>query len=183
MRVNFGVEMSDVKEMPRMPLTFAEPKLHDDFMEAIKRLKIDHSTNGEDRLIRCHGQTLSDIHTLRTGNFTRIPDVVLWPVNHNEVVEIVKLANRFNVVVIPYGGGTSVSGSITCPQEETERCISVLDTSQMNRMLWLDKQSLVACFEAGIVGQDLERVLTDEGVMLGHEPDSHEFSTLGGKFL
>jgi alkyldihydroxyacetonephosphate synthase len=172
--------MSDVKETPKMPVTFPEPILDYDFLEGIKKLKIDYSVHGEDRLIRCHGQTLHDIHTLRTGKFTRIPDIVLWPVNHDEVVEIVKLANNCNVVVIPFGGGTSVSGSVSCPQNETERCISVLDTSQMNRMLWLDKENLVACFEAGVVGQDLERILTSEGVTLGHEPDSHEFSTLGG---
>lgn len=180
MRSSFCVEMSDAKEMPKMPLKFPEPKIDYDFLEGIKRMNIDYSIEGEDRLIRCHGQTLHDIHTLRTGKFSRIPDIVLWPVNHEEVVEIVKLANDLNVVVIPFGGGTSVSGSVSCPQGETERCISVLDTSQMNRMLWLDKDNLVACFEAGIVGQDLERVLSAEGLTMGHEPDSHEFSTLGG---
>jgi alkyldihydroxyacetonephosphate synthase len=163
-----------------MPIEFPEPKLNHDFLEGIKRLEIDYSTLGEDHLIRCHGQTFHDIHTLRTGKFTRIPDVVLWPVSHDEVVEIVKLANEFNVVLIPVGGGTSVTGAVTCPQDEIERCISVLDTSQMNRMLWLDKENLVACFEAGIVGQDLERVLSSKGLTMGHEPDSHESSTLGG---
>lgn len=50
----------------------------------------------------------------------------------------------------------------------------------MNRMLWLDRENLVAYFESGIVGQDLDRVLKEEGFTLGHEPDSVEFSTLGG---
>lgn len=50
----------------------------------------------------------------------------------------------------------------------------------MNRLLWLNKENLTACFESGIVGQDLERVLYAENLVLGHEPDSSEFSTLGG---
>ena len=177
-----GVDVSNAIEPPMllMPVTFPEPKLDYDFIEGIKRLNIDYSIEGEDRLIRCHGQTLHDISSVRTGKFSRIPDVVLWPVSHDEVVNIVKLANELNVVVIPHGGGTSVSGCATCPQDETDRCISVLDTSQMNRMLWLDKESLVACFEAGVLGQDLERVLSSEGLILGHEPDSYEFSSLGG---
>jgi alkyldihydroxyacetonephosphate synthase len=39
---------------------------------------------------------------------------------------------------------------------------------------------MLACIEAGIIGQDLERELKNYGVVLGHEPDSIEFSTLGG---
>lgn len=43
---------------------------------------------------------------------------------------IVRLADEYNVVVIPYGGGTSVSGSVSCPHGEV-RAIMALDTSQM----------------------------------------------------
>lgn len=142
-------------------------------------MNILYSTSGEDRLIRAHGQTLYDIHTLREGQFARIPDICVWPTCHEDVIKIVKFANDTNVVIIPFGGGTSVSGSITCPKYES-RSICVLDTSQMNRMLWLDRQNLVACFECGIFGQDLERELRKMGLTVGHEPDSYEFSTLGG---
>ena len=34
--------------------------------------------------------------------------------------------------------------------------------------------------ESGIVGQDLERELGTMGLCTGHEPDSMEFSSLGG---
>jgi len=178
-KTHFGVDISTIKKVPQMPKTFPEPTLQAKFMSGIQELKIDCSLEGEDRLIRCHGQTLHDIVYLQEGRFKRIPDLVLWPTSHDEVVEIVKLANDSNVAIIPFGGGTSVSGAVNCPQDE-QRMIVVLDTSQMNRMLWLDKENLVACFEAGIVGQDLERVLANEDLMLGHEPDSSEFSTLGG---
>jgi alkyldihydroxyacetonephosphate synthase len=105
--------------------------------------------------------------------------MVLWPTSHDQVVEIVKAAHDLNVVVIPYGGGTSVSGSVTCPEDESRPIVS-LDTSQMNKMLWIDKENQTACFEAGIVGQDLEREMNSIGYTVGHEPDSYEFSTLGG---
>lgn len=36
------------------------------------------------------------------------------------------------------------------------------------------------CFQAGIIGQDLEREMRARGFTVGHEPDSYEFSTLGG---
>ena len=46
----------------------------------------------------------------------------------------------------------------------------------MNRILWIDKNNLLVCCEAGIIGQDLERELRSKGFTAGHEPDSYEFS-------
>lgn len=45
-------------------------------------------------------------------------------------MHIVTLADKYNVVIIPYGGGTSVSGAVSCPESE-RRTICSLDTSQM----------------------------------------------------
>jgi alkyldihydroxyacetonephosphate synthase len=60
------------------------------------------------------------------------------------------------------------------------RMIVSLDMSRMNKILWVDKDNMIACVQAGIRGQDLERDLKMQGVVSGHEPDSSEFSTLGG---
>lgn len=76
-------------------------------------------------------------------------------------------------------GGTNVTGAVNCPKDESRMIVS-LDTTQMNKLLWLDEISLLACFEAGIAGQDLESILQEQGFTMGHEPDSIEFSTLGG---
>jgi alkyldihydroxyacetonephosphate synthase len=50
----------------------------------------------------------------------------------------------------------------------------------MNKIIWVDKDNMIALVQAGIRGQDLERDLRMSGVQSGHEPDSMEFSTLGG---
>lgn len=81
--------------------------------------------------------------------------------------------------ILTFGGGTAVSGAVECPTNE-ERAILSLDTSQMNKILWLNDTNLVACCESGIIGQDLERELNCMGYTTGHEPDSYEFSSLGG---
>jgi len=39
---------------------------------------------------------------------------------------------------------------------------------------------MTACIEAGLRGVDLAAKLEEHGVTMGHEPDSSEFSTLGG---
>ncbi|XP_050422434.1 alkyldihydroxyacetonephosphate synthase-like [Adelges cooleyi] len=152
----------------------------DDFLNALKTIKIDYTVDDLARLSRSHGQTLYDIYSLQHGKcYPRISDIVVWPRNHEEVVNLVDLVNHHDVVLIPFGGGTSVSGAVTCPENE-KRCIVIVDTSQMNRLLWLDESNLLACFEAGIIGQDMERELRKQGYTCGHEPDSYEFSSLGG---
>lgn len=161
------------------PTSYPEPIISADFLRDIKAMQITYSDIGIDRLIRSHGQTLYEIHSLRIGKQHRIPDLVVWPASHEQVVSIVNSAVKHDVVIIPFGGGTSVSGSIFCPQNE-QRSIVALDTSQMNKLLWLDRDNLTACFEAGIFGQDLERELRSANLTMGHEPDSYEFSSLGG---
>ena len=82
-----------------------------------------------------------------------------------------KLANKHNVALIPYGGGTNVTQSLMLSDKEKRMIVSV-DMSRMNRVKWVDKVNMIACVEAGIVGQDLERELKNYGVVLGHEPVS-----------
>lgn len=41
-----------------------------------------------------------------------LPDVVVFPDNAEEVSDIMKLAARFDVPVVPYGYGSSLEGSV-----------------------------------------------------------------------
>lgn len=175
----FNIDIDCRNEAKPLPKTYPEPVPCPNFRNVLDKNNISYSDDGLDRLIRSHSQTLHDIQMLRECTFQRIPDLVVWPTSHDDVVILVKAADECNVTLIPYGGGTAVSGSSSCPQNEN-RPICVLDTTQMNQMLWLDREGLVACFEAGVVGQDLERTLRELGLTMGHEPDSYEFSTLGG---
>ena len=153
--------------------------VNEEFLQDLRATKISYSQDAEDRVFRAHGHCLHEIFVLREGMFKRIPDIVVWPVCHEDVVKIVELACKHNLCIIPFGGGTSVSSALECPEEE-KRTIVSLDTSQMNRILWIDEKNLTACVEAGIIGQDLEKQLSESGFCTGHEPDSMEFSSLGG---
>lgn len=85
----------------------------------------------------------------------RLPDIVIWPHNHKEVEEIVALADDCGVCVIPFGGGTSVSSALECPNDELRMIVS-LDMTKMNKILWVDYENMTMCAEAGIIGEDLE---------------------------
>ncbi|KAL6036090.1 hypothetical protein STEG23_018011, partial [Scotinomys teguina] len=153
--------------------------VNEDFLQELKETRISYSQEADDRVFRAHGHCLHEIFLLREGMLERIPDIVVWPTCHDEVVKIVTLACKYNLCIIPIGGGTSVSYGLMCPADETRTIIS-LDTSQMNRILWVDENNLTAHVEAGITGQELERQLKESGYCTGHEPDSLEFSTVGG---
>ena len=55
-------------------------------------------------------------------------------------------------------GGTNVSGALECPPDEVRPIISV-DTSEMDRILWLDEENMTAHVQCGMIGQDLERMV------------------------
>ena len=50
----------------------------------------------------------------------------------------------------------------------------------MNSIKWVNTEDGMACVEAGITGAQLQAELGRYGMTAGHEPDSMEFSTLGG---
>ncbi|XP_042894818.1 alkyldihydroxyacetonephosphate synthase, peroxisomal [Parasteatoda tepidariorum] len=178
----FAISVDSKKYPPQPEIKsedFPKPIINESFFEEIKQLGIDHSLDPQDRLFRAHGHTMREIFILRHGIFERIPDIVLWPRCHDDVLSIVQAATECNVVIIPFGGGTSVSCGVECPSEE-KRMIVSLDTSQMNRILWVNRENNTVLVEAGIIGQDLERELLKYDLCTGHEPDSYEFSSLGG---
>lgn len=132
-----------------------------------------------ERINHSHGATYQEILTLMNGKFERSVDMVIYPGSTEDVESLVVLANKHNVVLVPFGGGTNVTQALMIPVEEKRMVVSV-DMSRMNAIKWVDKENGMACIQAGIQGQDLERELKQYGVCSGHEPDSAEFSTLGG---
>ncbi|XP_065341844.1 alkyldihydroxyacetonephosphate synthase, peroxisomal-like [Cloeon dipterum] len=180
----WGIDLYEVENIPEPPenpeiSNFPGPFLDSEFLDGLLTLQIVYSTDGEDRFFRSHGQAMSDIMNARQYQITRLPDLVVWPNSHEDVVKIVDLSNKCNIVIIPFGGGTNVTSAVTCNPNETRMIVS-LDTSQMNQILWLDKRNLTVCVQSGITGQDLEEQLFREGFTTGHDPDSLEFSSVGG---
>jgi len=155
------------------------PITNNAFMEAVKGQYVRVATDDQERVFHSHGHTLEEIFRLRHGACERIPDVVIYPGSHDHVVAIVKAANDHNVVIIPFGGGTSVTNAVMCDNNE-KRSIVSLDMREMSKVKWVDEQNMTACIEAGAAGEYIEEQLRPKGFCFGHEPDSYEFSTMGG---
>ena len=124
------------------------------------------------------GESFSDWIRKRFGALPPVPDGVAFPDSGFEVRDLLHLAHQNNWIVIPYAGGTSVSGHLDCPI--TARPILSINLSKMNRLRNLNTTSQLATFEAGTTGPALESQLRTHGYTLGHFPQSFEYSTIGG---
>ena len=132
-----------------------------------------------DRIVHTYGKSARDLLRIRAGDIPRVPDVVVYPGDEAEVQLIVDRAVAADAVIIPYGGGSSFSGSLRAPENETRPVISV-DLGRLNQVLDIDEDSRLARIQAGAQGPDLEEQLGARGWVLGHYPDSFTHSTLGG---
>ncbi|HWF36737.1 MAG TPA: FAD-binding protein, partial [Solirubrobacteraceae bacterium] len=78
-----------------------------------------------DRVVHARGKSLRDLVSQRRGEFSRIPDVVVRPGSEDEVAAVLGAALAADAVVIPFGGGTSISGSLEAPAGESRPVVSV----------------------------------------------------------
>lgn len=134
--------------------------------------------NPETRVRHARGQSLPDWLAMRSGEFHIFPDGVAEPSSNEEVQELLAWAQEHAVLVIPYGGGTSVAGHITPPNVNSP--VLTLSLRSMNKLLHFDKDSQLATFGAGANGPEVEQQLAELGYCLGHYPQSWELSTIGG---
>jgi alkyldihydroxyacetonephosphate synthase len=109
------------------------------------------------------------------GDLPALPSAVISPASVAQTQEIVRCAGEYKVPITPFGGGSGVLGGAV-PLNGS----AVLNLQRMNSFLKLDEVSLLAEFEAGIMGANLELELKARGYSAGNIPQSLYCSTLGG---
>ncbi len=133
-----------------------------------------------DRLVHCFGKSFPDIVRMLMRHVPCPPDLVAFPRNEQNVIDILDWASRENIAVIPYGGGTSVCGGVEGDVGENYDGVISLDMQYLNRVLEIDHVSRAALIEAGATGPEIENHLREHNLTLRHFPQSFAFSTLGG---
>ena len=104
-----------------------------------------------DRIVHTYGKSVRDLLRLRAGDIPRVPDVVVYPADEAEVQLIVDRAVAADAVIIPFGGGSNISGSLQAPEDETRPVIS-LDLGRLNKVIDIDEESGLARIQAGALG-------------------------------
>jgi alkyldihydroxyacetonephosphate synthase len=176
----------DVARVTEHPIAFAQLDIPEPRIDGALRGALEDAV-GEgyvsddplDRLVHARGKSLRDLVRQRRGELGRVPDVVVRPADETAVGDVLRAALDADAVVIPFGGGTSISGSLEAPREETRTVISV-DLERMDAVIAVDPISRLARVQAGVYGPRLEEQLNAQGYSFGHYPDSFTHSTLGG---
>jgi alkyldihydroxyacetonephosphate synthase len=136
-------------------------------------------TDDQTRRLRTRGKSTPDLLRARAGDLADAPDAVVRPGDHDEVAAVLALAVRHHLAVVPFGGGTSVTGGLVARREGFAGVLS-LDLVRMKRLLAVDHVSMTATLEPGLRGPEAEALLAAEGLTLGHYPQSWEYASIGG---
>nr|WP_204332112.1 FAD-binding oxidoreductase [Geodermatophilus sabuli] len=146
----------------------------------VELLGEDHvRTDRDSRLRHAGGKSYLDLLRRRAGDASDAPDAVLTPGSTEETAALLALCSEMAVVVVPFGGGTSVVGGLSGIDPDDRPSVSV-DLGRMASVRSLDVPSSLVTVQPGLRGPALEEHLAGHGLTLGHLPQSWEFATLGG---
>src|ERR1700722_17438627 len=92
-----------------------------------------------------------------------------------EVQHVGRTCAELRVPVVPRGAGTGLSGGANA----VSGCV-VLDLTQMNQVLEIDPDNLVAVVQPGAVNDDVKAAVAEHGLWYPPDPASAPWSTIGG---
>ncbi|MFE0347330.1 FAD-binding oxidoreductase, partial [Streptomyces griseoluteus] len=165
------VALNDL-EMPEPTLSPAALKDLADAVGSAEHVR----TDTESRVRHIRGKSTPDLLRIRAGDLTDVPQAVVLPASHEEVLAVLRACAAHAVAVVPYGGGTSVVGGLAPERGE----FIALDLRRMDALLDLDPVSRTAVLQPGLRGPQAETLLAAHGFTLGHFPQSFEWATVGG---
>jgi alkyldihydroxyacetonephosphate synthase len=182
MRDELGADLSARHE----PVALEEVRLPEPRLPAAARTQLEAAVGAEHvlddraaRVAHAAGRSYVDLVRLRSGDASRAPDAVVAPGSADQVRAVLEACSESRVAVVPFGGGTSVVGGVEPVSDGFDGAVA-LDLRRLRRVVDVDRASLTATLEAGLLGPEAERRLGEQGVTLGHFPQSFEYSTVGG---
>jgi len=105
-----------------------------------------------------------------------VPDVVVLPTSAEQVSEVVRLANRYRIPVVPRAGGTGLTdGAVPL------RHGILVDVKLMNKILEIDLEDRAVTVQPGINMLKLNEELRPNGVIYPDDPASYPCSLVGGR--
>ncbi|KAF7375704.1 FAD-binding protein [Mycena sanguinolenta] len=118
------------------------------------------------------------VHGMSTNTYHEGIDhsVVIYPESTEDVVKIVKIANKYKMPITPYSGATSLEGQII-GHPGGGICI---DMSGMNKILEIHEADADVVCQPGLGWMELNETLQSQGIPLFFPIDPAPEATIGG---
>jgi Fe-S oxidoreductase/FAD/FMN-containing dehydrogenase len=120
----------------------------------------------------------SDLGTLPkmiTDLIHNMPEAVVQPQNSMELTELIDLAGKNKIPLVPRGGGSAGYGGAV-----PTRGGIVVEFNRMNQIIYIDKKEKKVTVEPGVIMEELDRELRMQGLSLRVYPGSALSATVGG---
>lgn len=109
------------------------------------------------------------------SNEESLPAAVIYVKTTQEVSNVLKAANQYEVPVTARGAGTSIAGGAIVAKDGV-----ILNLTLMDKILEIDEENLTATVQPGVITYDLHRAVEKLGLFYPPDPGSVKMSTLGG---
>lgn len=103
------------------------------------------------------------------------PDLVVFVETIEEIQNVLKYANKYEIPVISRGAGTNMVGACVCNKGGI-----ILNFSKMNNILEINPVNMTARVQAGVVLGDLKEATDKLGLFFPPDPSNFKVSTVGG---
>jgi D-lactate dehydrogenase len=136
-------------------------------------LEILRATFGDARLITDEAERL--VYGYDNSRREAMPDAVVFPATHEEVVALVRACRAERVPLVARGRGTNTTGASVPIAGGI-----VVSFERMNRILAIDPANRIAVVEPGVLNADLQSALKSHALFWPPDPTSAPYCTIGG---
>ena len=105
-----------------------------------------------------------------------LPAAVVKVESTDEVSKVLSFLNKHEINCVPRTGASATEGGFETIAENTV----VVDGSQMNKIIKIDSQNMIATLQCGVNLGSLEEKLRSMGLTTGHSPQSKPLAQMGG---
>ncbi|KAI8987414.1 hypothetical protein BDF20DRAFT_904539 [Mycotypha africana] len=163
-RQQFHIESSRLSALSERPkITVPQIPTHDIVLTAFEELRkvmpSEHVSIDEETL-RNHGYSNNSYHN------EGAPNIVVFPSSTEEVAAIVKIANKLNLPIIPFSGGTSLEGHFAAPKGGI--CIDF--KQHMDQIIAFHPEDMDIVVQPGMQWEELNAFLRDHELFFPMDP-------------
>jgi glycolate oxidase len=108
-------------------------------------------------------------------SFRAAPSLVVLPASTEEVVQVIRIARKAGLPIVPRGAGTGLSGGAL----PVPGCV-LLGLSRMKRILEVNLEDGFIRVQPGVINLDVSKEISGDGYYYAPDPSSQSVCTIGG---